>query len=244
MGSLLSRYESFIWEDVNKNRSNDLQNYNYAIGSARSKSDLLFRPSKIFDGDVPSNIFYVMYFEGKMSYDDLKSLYNWLTVDDFQVLMTMGNIIGNPTEQHSNTWNEFSNEFTGKHISLIGLQDETCTDPLVFCKVTHSKFHSDYIASLVPKLKLEPNLISRRIEAKQLPTSIERLDVPQLDASGVPVHGQQIHIHLRLKGQKCALNLDGTWKHALPKDSTIKIPSAICEILSSFGFKIPDEYYE
>lgn len=259
MGSLLSRYESFIWNDVAINRSVELQNYNSALGSARAKSDSLFRPNKIFDGDVPSNIFYVMYFDGKMSYDDLKLHYNWLTVDDYQVLIMLGNIVGNPTNQCSNTWNEFSNEFPGEHISLIGLQDQTCTDPLVYCKVTHTRFHSDNVATFdfdqqkknfkyfkdyfVPKLKLESSVINSRIAAGQFNSGIIRLDDPPVDRSGKPVHGQKIHVHLIIGGKKVALNIDGTWKHE-PKNTTVTIPSAICAELSDLGFKIPDEYYE
>ena len=56
-----------------------------------------------------------------------------------------------------------------------------------------------------------------------------RIDPPK-------VKGEQVHIHF---GDKSALNIDGTWKHAFKGE----IPEEACKILNDWGFILPDSCY-
>lgn len=259
MGKLLSRYESFIWSNNTVNRSVTLQNFNSALALARSKSDKTFSPDNIYTDGNTSNIFHLMFSQGMYLYDDIKKHFNWLTVDDYQVLINFPSFIGRSTERQSCVWAEFSEEFSGEHISMIGMEDDSCPDPLIYDIVSHKKFHSDYVAQFnfeqqkenfeyfkehfVSDLRIDPAQIKEKINKNQVQEGIVRLDDPPYDPAGNIMHGQKIHIHLKVGKYDCALNIDGTWKHSLPKDSDKKISVEICTTLSEWGFRLPDEYY-
>ncbi|MCL1674305.1 hypothetical protein [Elizabethkingia meningoseptica] len=258
MGKLLSRYESFIWVDVNINRSIPLQNFNVAITKAREKKDDIYRPTNIYDDNVASNIYNLMYTQGKFSFDDIKAHFTWLTADDYQVLICLPGYIEKITDRPSDNWAQFSTEFLGENVSMIGIEDKACLDPLVYDEASHTDFYAksiiqfdfnkqknnfrDFKKYYTPKLQLEASKIKAIINREEAPRGIIRLDDPPQDPKGRIIHNQKIHIHLKTTTNKeCALNIDGTWKHPPPQDNNISIE--ICEILALWGFVLPDNYY-
>ena len=259
-GRLLNYVESFNWADKNLNRSTVLQDYNNALTEARKIGDQVFCPESMYTSENRDIIFQLMWFNNYQSYNDLKTHFEWLQVDDFQTLQSISYILGNPTPNSSNTWEEFANEFNDKNRSLIGLRDDNCRNPLVHDKITHEKFHSDYVASFdldrqknqfkyfkkyyKPYLKTDAMQIAKQIRRGQVNSGIIRLDPPPTSPDGTPIHGQQIHIHIMIGNKECALNIDGTWKHRPNINApNNRIPVEICSTLSQWGFCLPDEYY-
>ncbi|WP_373275005.1 DUF6443 domain-containing protein [Parapedobacter tibetensis] len=63
-----------------------------------------------------------------------------------------------------------------------------------------------------------------------MPKQVDRVDIPKLDPSGNPIHGQQTHIHLN-DGR--ALNMDGTWKHG-----SGEVPNAVLKWIEDVAKKV------
>lgn len=258
-GKLLNYVESFTWNDTEKNRSVALQNYNNAINTARKAGDQVFCPEIMYNPENTSIIFQFMMFNGYQPYDQLKTHFEWLTVEDFQILLNLPNVLGKPTPNSSNGWDAFSEEFPEENKSFIGLEEETCPNPLVYDEATHQKFHSNYVSVFEfdkqksqfeyfkrhyrPSLKFGSAQIATQITRKQVNEGIVRLDSPRTTPDGAPLHGQQIHAHIKIGKNEYALNIDGTWKHPPSSISTDRIPVEICLTLSQWGFCLPDEYY-
>lgn len=64
------------------------------------------------------------------------------------------------------------------------------------------------------------------------------INYPSLDI-GKPVHMQKLHVHI-IGRHACALNIDGSWKH---EHKSYVMTSDVKEILSEWGFLLPDEFY-
>jgi len=255
MGKLLHRTESFNWTNKTINRSFDLQNYNIALITAREFEDDIYCPQSMYDLD---NIFLFMWTNGQ-SFEQLLVHFNWLTADDFQVLLNLQYMMGSHSPNSSNSWADFSNEFIDENKSLIGLRDNSCTFPLIHDNESIKQFHSNYVASFdldkqkanfkyfkkhyIPILKFTSTHLQNLITRNQVSNQIIRVDPPPTDPNGKPIHGQQFHVHFKIKSKVYALNLDGTWKHPPLKTSEEKIPNEICSALSQWGFCLPEEYY-
>lgn len=257
IANFLNYVESFCWNDKNINRSIDLQNYNNALNEARNVGDCIYCPDTMFSYDT---IFQFMMSNGYQSYEQLTSHFDWLTTDDFTVLNSLlYGMMGRPTPNSSNVWEEFNEEFNEENKSLIGLKEDTCTNSLIYDKLTHEKFHSNHVTSFdydkqkknlkyfkkyyKPDLKIESTQITNLIFRRQVNVGIVRLDLPGTAPDGKVLHNQQVHVHITIKKNEYALNIDGTWKHSPSSTSTDRIPVEICSTLSQWGFCLPDEYY-
>lgn len=256
-GRLLNHVGSFSWNDKNVDRSFALQNYNKALNKAREFGDQVFCPEKMYDPENKDIIFLFMWLNN-YQYDELKAHFEWLKVDDFQVLQNIS--LGPSTPNSSNNWEDFSNEFQDENKSLIGLKQDDFADPLVYDEETHEKFHANYVATFdfnkqkslygyfkthyKPSLKIEKAQINNFINRDQVHERFVRLDDPPTSPNGEPVHGQQIHIHIKIRDTVCALNIDGTWKHPPKNITEDRIPAEVCSTLSEWGFCLPEDYYE
>ena len=176
----------------------------------------------------------------------------------FQVLIQFTNLLGNQTPSKSSTFIDFQNEFHNENNSWIGTYEFSFSEPLVYDVFSLEKFHHDwdrlhqavvfnytfeeqcnnfnYFKKFYkPTLKIAANQINDLIRNGRTHTSIIRLDIPL-------VANEKIHIHFPpVKDKKCALNIDGTWKHEV---DGFNISREACEILSSWGFLLPDKYYQ
>ncbi|MGN7706907.1 hypothetical protein [Chryseobacterium sp. 22543] len=258
-GKLLQYVESFCWKNKAEDRSLALQNYNKALDKAREVGDNVYCPETMYNTENLDNVFQFMYFNGYMSFEILKGHFSWLMEPDFQILLQLSYMMGSPTPNSSNDWTSFSAEFPDYACSLIGMEDSTCTHPLVYDEDSHAQFHGDYVSSFdfekqklsfkifkkyyKPKLKKEAAQINRAIDRNQVNEGILRLDPPKKDPKGMAIHGQQVHVHLKIGSKEYALNIDGTWKHAPTANSKDRISAEICETLSDWGFILPDDYY-
>ncbi|MGS0747509.1 hypothetical protein [Halpernia sp. GG3] len=202
----------------------------------------------MYDPENTDIIFQYMWINGYQSYEELKEHFEWLRVDDFQLLQTISYSLGQPTPNFSNAWEDFAEEFNEENKSLIGLRDDDCLNPFVYDKDTYGEFHSSYVATFnferqkaqykyfkkyyKPSLKLEGGQIKNLIDKKLVNKQFVRLDPPRTSTDGFPIHRQQIHIHFKIKKNVCALNLDGTWKHPPSNLEKNRIPTEICLILS------------
>lgn len=259
-GRLLNYSESFHWSDKERDRSLELQNYNHALNEARKIGDQVFCPETIYLPENKDIIFQFMWLNGYQSYEELKVHFEWLRVDDFQLLQTISYSLGQPTPNSSNDWEDFAEEFSEENKSLIGLKDDDCLNPLVYDKDTHREFHSSYVATFdfdrqksqyeyfrkhyKPNLKIESGRIQNLIQRHQVNNQIIRLDSPATSPNGNPIHGQQIHIHIMVNGNECALNIDGSWKHPPQEHPNNRISIDVCFILSQWGFCLPKDYYD
>lgn len=258
-GKLLNYVESFNWSNKDLDRSIALQNYNDALIEAREVGDQVFCPETMYNPENRDIIFQFMWFNGYHSYEQLKVHYEWLKVEDFQLLLILPSFLGSSTPNSSNQWDEFNEEFNEENRSLLGLKSDNSQDPLVYDKDTHRKFHSNYVATFdfdkqkaqykyfkeyhKPRLKLDVGEIKSLIEREQVSKRFVRLDPPPTSPDGSPIHGQQIHIHFQIKDTECALNLDGTWKHPPTNPLNDRINTDICSTLSEWGFCLPEDYY-
>lgn len=254
----LNHVKSFCWKDKIVDRSLPLQDFNLVINEARKNHDLVFCPSTMYENEYES-IFIFMWINSYQSYDQLKVHYEWLKIEDFEILLYLHTILGTPTPRSSNVWEEFNNEFKMNNISLIGLKDDECMDPLVYDSPSYIKHHSNFVRTFdftqqkynfeyfrkyyKPELKISHGVIKAMIERNQVNSGIIRLDSPTTSPNGDPIHGQQIHVHILIEKKNCALNIDGSWKHPPTNILNDKIPAEICLTLSDWGFKLPEEYY-
>lgn len=259
-GRLLYYVESFCWINKELDRSKALQDFNTALNTARKCGDQVFCPEIMYNPENRDIIFQFMWLNGYQSYEELKVNFEWLQVDDFQLLQTISYSLGQPTPNSSNDWEAFSKEFSEENRSLIGLKDDNCINPLVYDIVTHTEFHSSYVATFdfdrqkaqyeyfrkyyKPSLKLESGQIINLIQRHQVNNQIIRLDSPDSSPNGNPIHGQQIHIHIMVNGNECALNIDGSWKHSPQLHTNNRISAEVCLTLSQWGFCLPEQYYD
>lgn len=259
-GKLLHCVESFSWVDNAVDRSQNLQDFNSAIIDARENGDNIYCPESMFYPENSKVIFQFMWCYEYQSYEQIKEHFEWLSVDDFQLLQTIGYSLGQPTPKSSNDWQTFKSEFAGENTSLIGLETGKSSSPLVHNKHTYFEFHSKYVTNFdfekqkecfdyfikfyKPALKINSKKINDQIEKKQISNQFIRIDDPQTAPDGKPLHGQQVHAHLLVKNSECALNIDGTWKHSPKNIVSDKIPVELCIQLSSWGFCLPRDYYD
>ncbi|PZU25982.1 MULTISPECIES: hypothetical protein [Sphingobacterium] len=258
-GRLLNYVESFNWSDKDKNRSLELQNYNSALIKARDKGDHVYCPEAMYNPENINIIFQFIWVNGYHSYEQLKVHFDWMSVEDFQVLTNLSHMLGNYTPNSSNTWKEFNAEFLDENKSLIGFKQEHFNDPLVYDEPTYKSFHSKFVSTFdypkqklhykyfkehyFPILKKDSGQIKGAIDKKQVNSGIIRLDPPKTSPSGEIIHNQQIHVHFKIGKNEYALNIDGTWKHGPKPQSKVTIPTDMCNTFCEWGFLLPDEYY-
>lgn len=259
-GRLLHYVESFCWTDKELDRSKALQDFNIALNTARKCGDQVFCPEVMYNPENSDIIFQFMYLNGYLSYDQMKVHFEWLRVDEFNLLQTLSFNLGRPSPQSSNNWEEFSLEFASENKSLIGLQDMVCNNPLVYDENSHKEFHSSYLLAFdfeqqkihykyfvkhyIPQLKVDSNTIVNLIRRNQVSEQIIRLDCPIMTPTGNTIHNQKIHIHIMVNGNECALNIDGSWKHPPQSHPNNRISAEVCLTLSQWGFCLPEEYYD
>src|SRR4051812_25222537 len=96
-GKLLNYVESFNWSNKDLDRSTALQSYNDALIKAREVGDHVFCPETMYTPENRDIIFQFMWLNGYHSYDQLKVHYEWLKVEDFQLLLNLPSFLGSST---------------------------------------------------------------------------------------------------------------------------------------------------
>ena len=95
----------------------------------------------------------------------------------------------------------------------------------------------NYVMATITLVTLGKARSARKLaNAGRAPKKIERIDIPKLDPTGKPLHGQLPHVHFK-DGR--ALNIDGTWKHGSGGVNTIDNKSK--NWLIENGWTLPKE---
>jgi len=252
MGNLLTRNSCFVWADKTIDRNHAINDLNKALTSARAEGDKVFRTAN-FQQNGWNCIFEDLWATG--SYPGFKVLYPWISTTSYQTLIQIFPLLGKPTPGGATAWNSFDAEVLAPK-SMLGFYQMHCPEPLVYDQPTWNNFHVEFVKSLsyserctqfkyfkkffIPALIQNPSKINDDIDKGRYKHAFERIDAPPVH-EGRPLHDQQIHIHLKkVSKKKIALNIDGTWKHP---DESYDMPVKVREILSAWGFLLPDNHY-
>lgn len=260
MGKLLTLSQSFDWSNTTLDRRSSLNNFDLAIRKAISMNDKIFSHHYIYDPNFQNSIFSMLFNEDLYEFSKLKLRFPWLTPDAFTTLTALPNFLGPETPLPSKNWEDFSAEFYGDHISMIGIEDsQSYKFPLVYDIPTHDVFYQNladtfdfeqqkvnfkfFKENYVPRPKPDASSIFNSIAKGLEHSDIKAFHSPKTDPQGNILHGEQYHVHIKIKKTQYALNINGTWKHNVKPDSNDKIPNQICTRLVEWGFLLPDEYY-
>jgi hypothetical protein len=249
MGNLIFLKRSFEWFDHGVNRNEYIKQLNAAINLAREYGDNIFRTHDLFEINLPwGNLFEVLY---QYNYDEeiKTTIFPWMSEIDYNTLTNLIRLIGNPTPNKAIDLHSLRNEYPQTNCGNVGFFYTPKPHKYVFDEESWNKFHEDFVSTFSyaqrcefydyfskffqPYLRIELNQINILIQRNQTPSIIKRIDLPK-------IVGEKIHIHLE-ENSNCALNIDGTWKHAPRNQFNISMEARV--LLSQWGFKLPEEYY-
>jgi hypothetical protein len=245
MGDLLAYNQSFDWVPQNIDRSVAIENLNTAVLLANEFGDnLYYNPMFYEPGTGSFNLFNILWAN---DFNTFRITFPWIKELQFQVLMLLPNYFKNSIGGAMNLQELQAN--TGiPHNAWIGLF-MACPEFLVHDRLTWTEFHRSIVSAFSfeerceyfdyfsrfyqPNLTMHQNQIQQEIDQGHIHNSITRIDPPLIPF-------EKIHIHFN-NNEKCALNIDGTWKHEV---AGFVIPQEACEQLNKWGFMLPRQYYQ
>ncbi|MFN4149565.1 MAG: hypothetical protein ACK4IX_01365 [Candidatus Sericytochromatia bacterium] len=249
MGNLLTYKKTFEWEDTKIDRGESISKLNGAIIKSKEYDVLYktidFNSISLTWGDFMEFIF-------NYGYDEAirEQTFPWMSQLQHTTLVYILSSFKNTTEIVENDLNSLKAQNSEENYGYIGFSDPLLTDDYVYCESTLFSFHAKYVSSFdrkkrladgnyfmtfyTPELKKDLNQINQKINQGKYNALFKRLDKPSKDPNGNILHGEKIQMHFNDE-DKCALNIDGIWKH-----KHFILPDDVCEKLIEWGFILPE----
>lgn len=250
MGNLFALKKTFEWENTKVERGESISKLNGAIIESK-EYDVLYKTLD-FNSIILSWGDFMEFVFG-FGYDETirQETFPWMSQLQHTTLVYILSSFKNTTELDVSELDSLKRKFPNENCGYIGFKDSKITIDYVSCESTLFSFHSNYVNNFdrkkrlednayfmrfhIPNLKWDINQINKLIDKKgNLNPLFKRLDKPSYDPQGKLLHGEQIQIHFN-DVNKCALNIDGSWKH-----KKFELPDDVCEKLIEWGFTLPE----
>lgn len=249
MGNLLTFNRTFQWDDSTIDRGEAIKNLNAAILKSKEYDELF----KTIDFDkIETSWGNLMEFVFEYGWDETvrHQRFPWMTQLQHTTLVYILSSFKNTTALNSSNLISLSAEFPGENCGHIGFKQNDIEDEYVSCENTLKSFHTKYVMTFnrnerlenkkyfydfhQPNYELDINPINQLIRKGGLNALIVRIDKESYDPQGNLLHGERIQVHFNDRN-KCALNIDGTWKH-----HSFNLPNDVCDKLIEWGFILPE----
>lgn len=241
--NLLLHIESFDWDDLTLDRSNQMDDLDLVIEQALD--DMIYGHPNCFNFLLSWGLFHELLV---LDEEERRVFTGWLSHAHQITLINLWN--RSITPKSSFTLDDLENEFQNSNNGMLGLDVPVQHNKQVFCKNSWIEFHRAYVKSnpelrrtnleyfrkfYVPELRETPNQINALIRRQRVHQIFDRLDGPTQVNDEITLHAEQFHMHFR-DNEQSALNIDGTWKHG-----GFNIPLEACQQLEEWGFLLPEE---
>lgn len=242
--NLLVHIESFHWDDLETDRSKEMDDLMEALG--KENEDKIFSHPHC----------YLIEIKGWGEFHNLLTLdeegrnvwtKGWFTHKHQETLINLWKRSASP--KLSNNHTELNKEFVNSNNGLVGFNVAPPIPWQVYSKPSWVEFHRHFVKLhldlryshpdyfkryYVPALTESANQINTKIRKGQSHPFFLRLDDATHIENDKTLHGEKIQMHFNDKGLS-ALNIDGSWKHG-----KCEIPSDAKQQLEDWGFLLPE----
>jgi hypothetical protein len=242
--NLLVDVESFHWTNLSIDRSMEMDKLILAMDKISENGDNIYNHPAWLNLQLHWGFFYEILNFGE---EERLVFAPWLS-RDYQI--TLVKLFNRAISQRpSYNLVDLNNEFPDDNNGLLGL-NATVRNLYVSCDITWFELHANFVKNhyeirethfkhfkkfYQPELRIDANQINHNIDTGKMHPLFKRLDKPTHVMDKETLHGEKIQMHFNDK-DKCALNIDGTWKH-----KSFDLPKDVKNQLIELGFILPDE---